>query len=142
MTLTEVLTDLEVLSMIKEKDKLCIRDGHITIEQKTHPFKIAIRRWIKNDNRRTMIMEINNVISLSLQLCKDAKENPEKKWTLGQFNKHFKKVIEGLENLKKTYFNDSNVVARLTILNEILKEEINQLESNLTSTSCHNAISN
>ena len=105
MTLSDLFTDLEVLAMIKEKDKLCVRDGQITIEKNSHPFKIAIRRWINNDSRRTMIMEINNVITLSLQACKESKQDSDKKWVVDQFCKHFKNIKEGLENLKKTYLN-------------------------------------
>ena len=124
MTLTDLFTDLEVLSMIKEHDKLCLRDGHITIEQKSNPIKTAIRRWFHNDSRRIMIMEVNNIINSSLECYNKSLKDTEHEWIINQFIKHFTNVIDGLNKLKKTYFNDSSIVARLNVIIDILSQEI------------------
>jgi len=128
MTTVDLFTDLEILSMIKENDKICIRDGHITIEKKTHPIKTAVRRWIYNDNRRFSIMQINVLITQSLQVCMESRNNCEKTWIIDQFCKHFTNTIEGLANLKKTYSNDSSIVARLNVISSMLIEEIDKIK--------------
>lgn len=138
MSLSDLFTDLQILSMIKEDDKLCVRDGHIAIEQRTHPVKIAVRRWYHNDSRRTMIMEINKIVSQSLSTCKDLQNDTEKQWHLEQFKKHFSNIKLGLDNLKRTYHDDATIVARLDVLNDMLEEEVNKLNSLITSSSCSN----
>ena len=125
MTTIDLFTDLEVLGMLKQDDKLCIRDGRISIEKKSHPIKLAMRRWINNDGRRITIMQINTIINQSLQTCK---ENKNKPWITSQFHKHFKNVLVGLENMKITYKDDSAVVARLNVIGALLEEEIKEIE--------------
>ena len=118
--------------MIKEDDKICIRDGHITIEKKSHPLKLAVRRWINNDSRRLMIMQVNTVITQSLQVCCETRNDSEKIWATHQFCRHFTNTLEGLSNLKKTYIEDSAIVARLNVIIAILTEEIAKIEENQT----------
>ena len=131
MYITDLLTDLEVLSMIKEDDKICIRDGHIAIEQKGNKVQIAIRRYINHDSRRSMIMEVNRIITQSLQVCNEQRSDVDKQWAMEQFYKHFQNIIEGIQNLKKTYFSDSFIVARLNVTIEMLHEEIKKLNENI-----------
>ena len=126
MTTIDLFTDLEVLGMLKQDDKICIRDGRISIEKKTHPVTLAMRRWINNDGRRITIMQINSIISQSLQVCK---ENREKIWTISQFYRHFINVLRGLQNMKKTYSDDSAIVARLNVISSLLEEEVKEIES-------------
>jgi len=135
MSLSDLFTDLEVLSMIKENDKICVREGHIAIEQKSHPAKIALRRWYHHDSRRTMIMEINKIITQSLSTCKELQNEKEKTWTLEQFKKHFSGIKNGLLNLQRTYHDDATIVARLNVLNDMLEEEVKKLNSLITSSS-------
>ena len=124
MTTSDLFTDLEVLSMIKENDKICIRDGHITIEHKSHPIKTAMRRWINNDSRRLSIMQINSIITKSLQVCSESRNDSEKFWVIEQFYNHFTNVIDGLSNLKKTYSDDSSIVARINVICAMLIQEL------------------
>ena len=70
-------------------------------------------------------MQINAIISQSLQ---ESKESREKNWVITQFRRHFKNVMEGLKNMKKTYMEDSSVVARLTVICALLEEEIKEIE--------------
>ena len=121
----DLLTDLEVLSMIKEDDKLCIRDGHMAIEKRSHPIKTAVRRWVNNDSRKITIMYINTLITQSLQFCS---ENRDKVWIIHEFCKHLTNSLEGLANIKKTYSNDSAIVARLNVIGYILIEEIGKIK--------------
>lgn len=125
MTTIDLFTDLEVLGMLKQDDKICIRDGRISIEKKSHPMKLAMRRWINNDGRRITIMQINTIINQSLQTCKESKDKP---WITSQFYKHFKSVLLGLENIKITYKDDSAIVARLNVIGALLEEEIKEIE--------------
>lgn len=129
MSLTDLFTDLEVLSMIKEHDKLCIREGCITIEQKSNPVSTAFRRWFNNDSRRIMIMKVNTIINLAVEAYNSEVKMNIDSWNIKQFQKHFRNVIEGLNNLKKTYFNDSSIVARLNVLNEQLYEIVSVTEN-------------
>lgn len=123
-TTVDLFTDLEVLSMIKEEDKICIRNGHITIEKRTHPIKTAFRRWVNNDSRRLTLMHINTLITESLQICSESRNDSGKIWSIEQFCKHFTNSLEGLTNLQKTYTDDSAIVARLNVIRSLLIEEI------------------
>ena len=127
MTTSDLFTELEVLSMIQEDDKLCIRDGHISIEKRNHPFKVAIRRFFNNDGRRLTLMQINSIISKALHTCSEVRNDPDGSWKLEQFSILFRNVIVGLENLKKTYSDDSAIVARLKVIIELLKVEVTKI---------------
>ena len=70
-------------------------------------------------------MQINSIINQSIQICKDSKD---KKWIISQFFKHFTSVLNGLENMKKTYSEDSAIVARLNVISALLQEEIKEIE--------------
>ena len=132
-TTVDLFTDLEVLSMIREEDKLCIREGHIAIEKRSHPLKTAVRRWTNNDSRRITIMHINTLITQSLQICCENRNDSEKIWTIHQFCKHFTNSLEGLSNLKKTYTDDSAIVARLNVISAMLIEEIEKIKEYQTA---------
>lgn len=124
-SLTDVLTDLEILSMVHENEKFCCRDGKISIETKGHPIRVALRRWLNNDSRKSMLLEINNIINRAISMSKESTDE----WVQTQFLFHFKRVIGGLENIKKTYFDDSTVVARLNVIISMLEEIIKKMSS-------------
>ena len=128
MDISDLLTNLHVLGMLKENDKLCRQDGHIAIEPPHNPLFSSLKRWYYNDSRRIMIMDINNIIHEALASCSKAKES-NNIWLLKQFFSSFSNVKLGLSNLQKTYFQDSTIVARLNVISLILDEEINKLSS-------------
>ena len=124
-SMTDVFTELEILSMVEETDKICIRDGKIAIERKGHPITIAVRRWIHNDSRKGMITEVGNIINRAISMSKEAHDD----WVKFQFFVHFKKVLDGLGNIKKTYFDDSSVIARLNVIIMMLDEIIKKMST-------------
>jgi hypothetical protein len=123
--MTDVFTELEILSMVEENDKICIRDGKIAIERKGHPITVAVRRWLHNDSRKGMITEVGNIINRAISMSKESHDD----WVKFQFYAHFKKVIKGLDNIKKTYFDDSSVVARLNVIIMMLDEIIKKMST-------------
>lgn len=124
-SMTDVFTELEILSMVGENDKICIRDGRIAIERKGHPITVAVRRWLHNDSRKGMITEVGNIINRAISMSKEANDD----WVKFQFYVHFKKVVDGLDNIKKTYFDDSSVVARLNVVIMMLDEIIKKMST-------------
>jgi len=135
----KIFTELEILSMLKDGDKLSMRNGIMTIEKKTHPIKTAVRRWINNDNRHSTLMEIDNIISDAMKMYREHRidndditnlcsiDDTSNIWITQQFCEQFRNCIEGLQNLKKTYNDDSAVVAKLNIICKILDEECRKM---------------
>ena len=45
----QILTSLKIISMIKEGQKVCVRNGLLTLEPESTGIRVAFRRWIHND---------------------------------------------------------------------------------------------
>ena len=126
MDIDNILVELEIIGQIKENDKLAISviPGDTKIFVSTYSWYSRFIRKYNGYNRDTCIKHIetlvdriektsNTIINGSLvDMCITIKTS-------------IKKSIIGLNNLKTTYNDDSEIVARLVIL-------INRLEKTLT----------
>ena len=115
-----ILTDLNVISMLKENNRLCIRNEKLSIDSEVSGRFIygiaswgivALKRWWHNDNRDNIIAYLWDLYQRSLNY-KEEHEDVSYAITLS---------IGGLENLCVTYHADHTVVARLRVLINKLK---------------------
>ena len=112
----QVLTSLRVISMIREGQKVKVRNGLLDLENKSSGFKIALSRWIHNDNRHTTVLYIKNVISNAMEISRSQQQNSEK------IIKALQMCSPGLSSLSVTYGNDASVTATLQVIQERISE--------------------
>ena len=67
----QILTSLKVISMIKEGQKVKVRDGLLSLEVQSTGVLTGIRRWINKDNRLTTLRYIRNTVIQAMTLTDD-----------------------------------------------------------------------
>lgn len=100
----EILTCLKIISMIREGQKVYVRDGVLRLERHSSGLLSAFKRWLSGDSRYITMTYIQNVILNALDRSTDVK--------------YLEEALSGLNALKVTYSDDVTVVARLTVLEE------------------------
>ena len=115
----QILTSLRVISMIKEGQKVKLRNGLLSLETVSSGIHVAISRWIHSDNRHTTMLYIKNVISNSMEIIAVKHDQSEK------MERALADCITGLGALGVTYGEDASVSAMLHVLQERIKSKIN-----------------
>ena len=121
MDYEDLITDLKVISMLKENGRLCIRNGHLSIEPNIETKQnilytmsahasLAVRRWWNQDNRQNAMLKVQSLILKCYEIRE--KLNDEQKQ---QFFPLCVEASDGLMHLKNTYKNDAAVSARLSV---------------------------
>jgi len=101
----EVIVNLNVLSELKEKNKLTTKETFFNIDS-SHTYIQPGLRWWYGNSRDESISKINILIT---QAFKFHKSNPE-------IVNYLSKSKSGLENLKKTYNDCAKSQARINII--------------------------
>jgi hypothetical protein len=104
----EILTCLKIISMIREGQKVSVRDGVLKLEYSSNGLWSAVKRWMFSDSRQVTMTYIQNIILNAL----DRKIQ----------SRYLTEAMQGLNSLKVTYSKDVTVVARLTVLEEKIQE--------------------
>ena len=116
----QILTSLKIISMIKEGQKVCVRNGLLSLETKSSGIKVAFRRWLNNDNRNTTLSYIKNVINNSLDIIKiHTDEN-----TKNKIKTALADCITGLSSLAVTYSNDAGISATIVVMQDRIRTNI------------------
>ena len=116
----QILTSLKIISMIKEGQKVCVRNGLLSLETKSSGIKVALRRWLNNDNRNTTLSYIKNVINNSLDIIKI--HNDEN--TKSKIKTALSDCITGLSSLAVTYSNDAGISATVVVMQDRIRTNI------------------
>jgi hypothetical protein len=114
----QILTSLRVISMIKEGQKVKVRNGLLDLEPISSGIRVAISRWINHDNRHSTILYIKNVVSNAMEIIR-IKHSQHDKMANALLNS-----ITGLGSLVVTYGEDASISATLQVLQERIKSEI------------------
>jgi len=126
-----ILSELEVLSMIQESGKLCMKNGKISLEPVNnnggiHGFTswsiLAIKRRFFQDSREYALLAVQNLI-LRLELHMKIPMTTNERRIIVQY---CRKAEMGLSNLQKTYKHDALCVATIEIVIQHLKNLIEQ----------------
>jgi len=115
-----LLTSLKVISMIKEGQKVCVRNGHLSLEVQSTGVLTSLRRWLHKDNRQTTVSYIKSVIQNALSTTKS--HNNEK--SVVKLFRGLQEAITGINSLSVTYADDATVAATLQVLNDRIKSEL------------------
>ena len=121
------LLNLKIISKIKENDKLSSQEKIIKIDPPS--LLQGVYRWMNAEGRSITMEKLTNIINESMLITegllkreKELKENEylDLQENNSQIFQNF--IIEltnsllGLENLKKTYYEDINMMSKLDIL--------------------------
>jgi hypothetical protein len=116
----EVLTSLKIIGSIKEGQKVCVRNGLLTLEQRSNGFLPAIKRFIYGDNREITIRYIKNVVHNALSILNASKND--------DVLKHLNEAVVGLKRLEVTYVADVATVSSIQVLVRRVEKEIESRE--------------
>ena len=116
----QVLTGLKVLGMIREGQKVCIRNGLMNIEVASQGVRAAISRWLHADGRGITMSYIRNVIANGIEIGKTHPHMTE------QVNQGLRHALNGLSALSVTYTDDAGVVAAMEVLKEKVKQYLDE----------------
>lgn len=106
----QVLTSLRVISMIKEGQKVKVRDGLLSLETHSTGIITGIRRWINRDNRVTTLRYIRNAVIQGVSLYNTSKDERVKQGLMG--------ALKGLTSLSVTYGDDAGVTAAIDVIRD------------------------
>jgi hypothetical protein len=112
----EVLTSLKIIGSIKEGQKVCVRNGLLTLEQRSNGFLPAIKRFIYGDNREITLRYIKNVVHNALSIMNASKND--------EVLKHLNEAVVGLQRLEVTYVADVATVSAIQVLVTRVQREI------------------
>ena len=119
----QILTSLRVVSMIKEGQKVCIRNGTLTLEVKSTGVSTAVRRWINNDSRQNTLRYIRNIISNALDLSSIHGDEE----TIQKISAALSDCLTGLGCLTVTYSDDASVTATIEVMCDRIKTHISKM---------------
>ena len=113
----QILTSLKIISMIKEGQKVCVRNGLLSLEIKSSGIRVAFRRWVNNDNRNTTISYVKNVINNALDIINIHTDHK----TILKIKKSLIECITGLSRLAVTYDSDAGVTATISVMQDRIR---------------------
>lgn len=116
----QLLTSLKVISMIKEGQKVCVRNGHLSLEIQSTGVLTSLRRWINKDNRQTTVCYIKSVVHNALAVTRT--HNNET--SVVKVLKGLEESVTGINSLTVTYMDDATVSATLQVLRDRIQTEL------------------
>jgi hypothetical protein len=108
LSLDELYTNLSLISKIEVGDKLVLKNNYITIDKSYLGF---FSRWINNVGRDETLKYIANLLNFSFTYLTDESEK-------SRILNYLQLSLNGLNNLKQTYFNDKLVQAKIDVIIE------------------------
>jgi hypothetical protein len=115
-----LLTSLKVISMIKEGQKVCVRNGHLSLEVQSTVVLTSLRRWIHKDNRQTTVSYIKSVVQNAISITKSHNDET----SVQKILKGLEESITGINSLTVTYADDATVAATLQVLRDRIQLNI------------------
>jgi len=117
----DILTSLKIIASIKEGQKVCVRNGLLSLEIQSTGVWPAIKRAICGDNRELTVRYIRNVVHNSIAVIKFVK-NPD------DVLKSLADAVTGLKRLEVTYSADIATVSAIQVLVERIELEVKHLQ--------------
>lgn len=132
MNFAQVLLNLEILSQIKENDKISIQilPGEKKMFVDHYNYTISLSRWYNGYNREDSIKyieELSQNIESSASYIINGNHIDDNEILVTSI----KKALIGLDSLKQTYLSDSVISSRIILI----IEKLNTIIKNLTLSS-------
>ena len=118
----EILTSLKIIGSIKEGQKVCVRNGLLTLEQTSTGIQASVKRWLFGDTRATTLHYIRNVVHNALSVAKMNDENA------AEIVNSMENVIIGLGRLEVTYTSDIALCSAIQVLSNRIMTEIKKID--------------
>lgn len=132
------LLNLKIISKIKENDKLSSQEKIIKIDPPS--ILQGVYRWMNSEGRSITLEKLTEIVNNSMDITegllkreKDLKENEyldlqeNNSQIFHTFIIELTNTLLGLENLKKTYCNDINIMSQLDILLKKITTRIDKM---------------
>ena len=108
----KVLVDLKIVSLVQSKGRL--RMVHDALAVETPSLLTPIKRYLYNDNRHAVCQRIKQrLVELETLLSQRHIEDP---WIIEEVAKMLEPLKQGINNLKETYSQDSQVCVHLDLI--------------------------
>ena len=148
MNIDNILLDLEVIKQVKENDKLSVLvlPGNKRLIVDSYSYFSSITRKYNGYNRDDTIKYLEELVDIINKSCATI-NNGNHSDLAETLNNSIKNSIIGLENLKKTYKNDSIIIAKLVLIinklnnsssllsfSDVSLSEITDIENNTINT--------
>jgi hypothetical protein len=117
-----LLTSLKVVSMIKEGQKVCVRNGHLTLEVQSTGVVTSVRRWINKDSRQTTVHYIKSVVTNAVTMIKN-------RVAADKLVEGMNEALAGIRSLIVTYADDATVAASLQVMHDRVVTELKHVRS-------------
>jgi hypothetical protein len=115
-----VITNLKIISIVQVNEKLCIRKGHLQID---NIIKLQfLSRWFYRDSRDVILNFINDLIKNIFYFLHNTDKYTDYLWNLTHLLTELEHVENGLENLKTTYIYDPYMIVNIDHINTKFKE--------------------
>ncbi len=141
LNIDEVFINLKIFSKIKKHDKLCFSGNSLEIDNRYAAF---FRRWFSSDDRSKSIDYINAIIKRVFAIVDETYSNEKTKESktinnqsspfkeensnlLQRFSIELTNTMTGLDNLKKTYDDDSLIKSNLDLIMDKIKIRIDKI---------------
>jgi hypothetical protein len=130
----QILTSLKIISMIKEGQKVCVRNGLLSLEPTSNGVQTAMRRWLNNDSRQSTLAYIKNVVNNALDVCNLLTDHE----TILKISNALNESSLGLGSLSVTYEIDVPIVATIQVMQDRINTNLKNLSSNTSSQMSEN----
>jgi len=142
LSIDAVFINLKIFSRIKKYDKLCFSGDSLEIDNRYAAF---IRRWLSDDDRSKSIEYINAIIQRVFIIVDETYNNEKNESITGKdinkaspfreensnllqrFSIELTNTMTGLENLEKTYDDDSLIKSNLDLIMDKIKIRIDKI---------------
>ena len=106
-----VITNLKIISLIQTNEKLCIRKGHLQID---NSIKLQfLSRWFYRESRDVILLFINDLIKNIFYFLHNNDKYIDYLWNLTHILIELEHTENGLENLKTTYIYDPYMIVNI-----------------------------
>jgi len=119
----ELVVNLIVISKVQINTKLYTSGIYLNLEQPSY-IPESVRRWVRQDSRDETIKKINRIVMRALE---ELKRDPDKN---DAYVFHLLEAKKGLLNLRETYSNCIQTVARIDTLISKISSIEPEIETN------------
>ena len=129
---TEVLTLLQILSQIRQNERIAtnLANEYISIEPKG--ILQSIKRFIRGENRKDNLSAVNTIFQRGFDLLQNKIHLDEK---VEHFLQHMYNAIQGVANLRSTYENDSITLAKIDVTLQMVSRKLELMRERIRSKS-------
>lgn len=122
-SLNTLLTNLKVLSQIRQHERISTRSGNI-IRIEAQDWMQPIRRYINGESRTVNIDDMQQVIEHAFEHLTNSQDDARNQILRQRLLNELQAAAQGLDRLRTTYEHDSVVKARLDLLIDTIEEQL------------------